>query len=196
LLKDLDDSKLRENTIIIFQSDHGHSVEERAHHGGGSAGHFRGAKFSLFEGGLRVPAIVSWPGTLPEGAMREQLAYGCDWLPTIAELCGAELVNRDIDGKSLAGVLKDENTLTSHSSLEWMTGDPRNPEWAVLKGDWKVLGNVRAVGVEKLSAQDKELFLVNLHEDPSETVNLRDSSADILKELLSVRSNELKALRP
>ena len=70
LLTTLDRLKLREDTIIIFQSDHGHSHEERAHFGGGSAGPYRGAKFSMFEGGLRVPAIISWPGKLPEGAVR------------------------------------------------------------------------------------------------------------------------------
>ena len=47
---------LRENTVVIFQSDNGHSTEERAHFGGGSAGPYRGAKFSLLEGGIRLPA--------------------------------------------------------------------------------------------------------------------------------------------
>ncbi|HBU60760.1 MAG TPA: sulfatase, partial [Verrucomicrobiales bacterium] len=61
LLATLDRLKLREDTIIVFQSDHGHSHEERAHFGGGSSGPYRGAKFSMFEGGLRVPAIISWP---------------------------------------------------------------------------------------------------------------------------------------
>ena len=66
LMAKLDALGLRERTIVIVQSDHGHSTEERAHFGGGSAGPYRGAKFSLFEGGIRVPAIVSWPGHLPQ----------------------------------------------------------------------------------------------------------------------------------
>ena len=76
----------RDNTIVIFQSDHGHSTEVRTFGGGGSAGPYRGAKFSLFEGGIRVPAVISWPGHLPEGVTREQLSHSCDWLPTRAEL--------------------------------------------------------------------------------------------------------------
>ncbi len=89
---------------MIVQSDHGHSTEERAFWGGGSAGIYRGAKFSLFEGGIRVPAIMSWPGHLPENEVRSQVAHGCDWLPTIAELCGAKLPAVMLDGKSLAAV--------------------------------------------------------------------------------------------
>ena len=81
LLATLDRLKLRKDTIIVFQSDHGHSHEERAHFGGGSSGPYRGAKFSMFEGGLRVPAIISWPGKLPEGAVRDQVSHSCDWLP-------------------------------------------------------------------------------------------------------------------
>ena len=91
LIAELDALDLRERTIVIVQSDHGHSTEERAHFGGGSAGIYRGAKYSLFEGGIRVPAIVSWPGHLPEGEVRGQIGHGCDWLPTIAELCGVAL---------------------------------------------------------------------------------------------------------
>ena len=94
LLEKVDSLGLRERTIVIVQSDHGHSTEERAFWGGGSAGIHRGAKFSLFEGGIRVPAIISWPGQLPENQVRSQAAYGCDWLPTIAELCGADAACR------------------------------------------------------------------------------------------------------
>ena len=56
---------LRENTLIVYQSDHGHSVEERTFGGGGNPGPYRGCKGSLFEGGLRIPSVVSWPGSDP-----------------------------------------------------------------------------------------------------------------------------------
>lgn len=99
LLKKLDDLGLRQRTIVAFQSDNGHSTEERAHFGGGSAGPYRGAKFSLFEGGIRLPAIISWPGQLPEGEVRDQVVHACDWLPTLAELCGVKPLQTDLDGK-------------------------------------------------------------------------------------------------
>ncbi len=60
--------------IVIFQSDHGHSVEQRTFGGGGNAGPFRGAKFSLFEGGIHVPAIINWPGQLPAHKVNNQMA--------------------------------------------------------------------------------------------------------------------------
>ena len=94
VLKTLDRLGLRENTIVIFQSDHGHSTEERTFGGGGNAGPYRGAKFSLFEGGIRVPAMISWPGRLPENEVRGQLGTGCDWFPTIADLCGIEFAEK------------------------------------------------------------------------------------------------------
>ena len=86
-MENLDELDLTNDTIVIFQSDHGHSEEERAHFGGGNSGPYRGAKFSLYEGGIRVPAFASWPGKIPSGAVRKQIATSPDWLPTIASLC-------------------------------------------------------------------------------------------------------------
>ena len=106
LLDKVEQLGLTGQTIVIFQSDNGHSTEERAHGGGGSAGPYRGAKFSLFEGGIRLPGMISWPGHLPEGEVRGQLAHACDWMPTIAELCRVKLLNEDIDGKSLVAAIR------------------------------------------------------------------------------------------
>ena len=134
LIAELDALGLRERTIVIVQSDHGHSTEERAHFGGGSAGSYRGAKFSLFEGGIRVPAIVSWPGHLPEGEVRDQVAHGCDWLPTIAELCGVPLPKVHLDGKSL--VRGDPIGRRAHA--------PRRPALAARRELGRALGRLEA----------------------------------------------------
>jgi arylsulfatase A-like enzyme len=140
LLAEVDALGLRERTIIAFQSDNGHSTEERAHFGGGSAGPYRGAKFSLFEGGIRVPAIVSWPGTLPENEDRGLMAHAADWLPTLAELCGITPPAVHLDGRSLAAVLRDPKAPGPHegSALHWQVGEGRNADWAVREGDWKL----------------------------------------------------------
>jgi len=66
----VDELGLRDNTIIIFLSDHGHSVEARTFGGGGNAGPFRGHKFTLWEGGIRVPCVISWPGHIQSQARR------------------------------------------------------------------------------------------------------------------------------
>src|SRR5262249_23949617 len=138
LLRKLDALGLRQRTIVIVQSDHGHSTEERAFFGGGSAGIYRGAKFSLFEGGIRVPAMISWPAHLPENEVRSQLAYGCDWLPTIAELGGAKFPAVTLDGESLVAVIKDTKAPSPHAVLHWQIGR----SWAVREGDWKLLFDV------------------------------------------------------
>ena len=91
LLKKIDELGIQDNTIIVFQSDNGHSTEQRAHFGGGSSGRYRGAKQSLFEGGIRVPAAISWKNNIPKGQKRNQFAVNTDWMPTLAELCGIEL---------------------------------------------------------------------------------------------------------
>jgi arylsulfatase A len=183
LIGTVDRLGLRKNTIIIFQSDHGHSHEERAHFGGGSSGPYRGAKFSMFEGGLRVPAIISWPGSLPEGAVRDQVAHGCDWLPTIAELTGSKLLQKDIDGKSIVGVIKNDKAKTPHDVLHWQTGRGRQPRWAVRQGDWKLIGNPQDTSNKApLTAKDK-LFLVNLKESVSEMKNLAANHPDITQRL-------------
>lgn len=172
LLTKIDDLGLRGDTIIIYQSDNGHSTEVRAHNGGGSAGAYRGAKFSLFEGGIRLPGIISWPGHLPEGAVRGQTVHGCDWMPTLAELCGIPLLDTDIDGKSMASVIQSPDTPTSHDVLHWhLAGAPS--QWAVRQGDWKLIGNVNeGDNINKLNPDDKKLFLANLAQDPSESKNL------------------------
>lgn len=166
ILQKLTDLKLRENTIIVFMSDHGHSTEERAMNGAGFAGPFRGAKGCLFEGGLRVPAIISWPGHLPQNQTRHQMGVGTDWFPTLAELCGISLSNDQLDGKSLVSVIT-ANAASPHQTFQWIFGK----QWVVREGDWKLLGNpVDKSNKGKLTPEDN-LFLVNLSQDSTEMKN-------------------------
>jgi len=194
LVAKLDALGLRENTIIVFQSDHGHSTEIRAFGGGGNAGPYRGAKFSMFEGGIRVPAIVSWPGRIPEGQVRGQLAHGCDWMPTAAELCGVKLLNTDIDGRSLVSVLNSADAPSPHETTHWQTGTGKNAQWAVRHGDWKLIGNPLDTGNTGLPAPDGPLFLSDLADDIGET---RDHSAEhpeIVADLLKRRERWIKSI--
>ena len=203
LLRRVDQLGLRERTIVVFQSDNGHSTEERAHFGGGSAGPYRGAKFSLFEGGIRLPAIISWPGQLPEGAVRGQLAHGCDWLPTVAELCGVKLLQPDIDGRSLVRVLKSADAPSPHDRLLWHVG-AKNPQWAVREGDWKLIGNAWdtasgvswAAGASEKRTERFPLFLANLADDVSEKKNRVADHPDVVARLKKIHDDWAAPLSP
>jgi arylsulfatase A len=183
LLAAIDRLELTGHTIVVFQSDHGHSHEERAHFGGGSAGPYRGAKFSFFEGGLRVPAMIAWPGTLPEGAVRGQVAHSCDWLPTLAALCNAPLLEADIDGVSLVEVIRSPDAAPPERVLHWQTGQGPAAPWAVRDGDWKLLGNPNDTSNRAPLTDADRRFLVDLATDPSEMTNLVERHSDVATRL-------------
>lgn len=175
-----------ENTIIVYQSDHGHSVEERAFFGGGDSGPFSGAKFSMLEGGIRVPAIIRYPQKLPQNELRNQWANSIDWMPTLAALAGIDLApGHQIDGKNLVPVLLDPNNPSPHETMYWGTGLPENENhpWAVRKGPWKLIGNPSdPTGNLQFSEADK-LYLVNLETDSTEVRNLAPRHPEKAEEL-------------
>ena len=194
LLEEIDSLGLRDDTIVVFQSDHGHSVEERTFSGGGNSGPYRGAKFSLFEGGIRVPAMIRWPGRIPAGEVRDQFAVSVDWLPTLAEYANVPLPKRKLDGKSLAKVIHLGRAQSPHTEFHWMsTGS--NPQWAVREGDWKLIGNPRDPTRKSPLGKDDKLFLVNLSLDVGEQKNLRYTHPDELKRLKSIHDRWVKDLR-
>jgi arylsulfatase A-like enzyme len=191
LVKHLEDTGLRKTTIIIYQSDHGYSCEPRAHGGGGSAGDLRGAKFSLFEGGMRVPAVISWPGHLPQGEVRKQFVHGCDWMPTIAQLVGVD-PPADIDGRSIVSVIKSAAAPSPHDVVHWTIGKA----WAVRQGDWKLMhGTWDPSNKAKMSDADKKAFLSNVIEDPTEMTNLADKHPDIVQRLQKLHDDWAQTLK-
>jgi arylsulfatase A-like enzyme len=183
LLAHLDRLGLREDTIVIYQSDHGHSTEERAFWGGGSAGPYRGAKFSLYEGGIRMPAIISWPSHLPEGAVRAQMAWGCDWLPTLLELCGLPPAGHTIDGKSIAAILHPAESPGPHETLIWAWADWNRPQWAVRHGEWKLLGRPWDTTKSNETKPEEGTRLYNLAQDIGEQTDLSAQHPHIASDL-------------
>jgi arylsulfatase A len=182
---------LRKNTLVIFQSDHGHSTEERAFWGGGNAGPYRGAKGCLFEGGIRIPSIVSMPGTIPQGQVRDQMAIGCDWFPTIATYCGAKLPARQYDGKSLTDVIASSDAESPHNHLFWLLGNPKSGQWAVRQGPWKLLGNARDRGIPKNAPPIDKLFLANLDLNKGEAKNLKSQYPEVVAKLQAIRDKHV-----
>lgn len=179
LITKLEESNLLNNTIIVFQSDNGHSTEKRAHFGGGNSGIYRGAKQCLFEGGIRVPAAISWKNKIPKGETRNQFAVNTDWMPTLAELCGIKLDTTKIDGKSLVPIINDSKQNTAHTTgYCWKF----NEMWVARKGNWKLIGNPYDSSMKDYKFNSKR-WLVNLENDPGEQINLADKYPNMVFEL-------------
>ena len=182
LLDTLDARQLR-NTIVFFQSDNGATQEVRADHRGrpyrgGSNGSLRGHKGSLFQGGIRVPAIMRWPARIPAGRVVDALGLGMDILPTVMKCAGGN-PPPDVDGLDLMPAISG-GAETPHKSTFWSYAG----QSCVRAGDWKFLRNPR----EALDAPPgTEEWLVNLKEDPAEKVNRlaadSDRAADLRRQL-------------
>jgi arylsulfatase A-like enzyme len=160
----LSKSGLEEQTVIWFTSDNGPLGQM-----GGSAGPFRGAKHSLWEGGIRVPAIVRFPGKLSAGAVVDMPAATRDILPTLCEAAGLEISKRDrIDGESLWPQLCGKAN-PSQRTLCWsyVRESHATREQAVRRGRWKWLNG--------------ELY--DLESDPGETKNLAEAKPEIASQL-------------
>lgn len=164
ILAALDEQGLRDDTIVVLMSDNGHSEEPEGV--GGSAGPFRGAKKTLFEGGIRVPCIVSAPGRIPRGQVRRQMGSAMDWLPTLADYCGLDTSKLALDGRSLRDVIGADEP-SPHPALHWMLAT----QWAVREGDWKMIST------------GESMFLADLRNDPGESLNLADHRPDVISRL-------------
>jgi len=182
LLQKIDELGLRENTIIIFQADQGHSEEERGFGGGGNSGPYRGSKFSVFEGGVRVPAFISWPGHIPVNEVRDQMVANIDWFPTLAEYCKLALPDRKIDGKSIVKVINSAKEKSPHSDFYWQSlGTKEAPQWAVRDGNWKLLHN--PIEAKQNELNENKFMLINLKKDIGEKINLAAEHPDIVERL-------------
>jgi arylsulfatase A len=151
---------LDRRTLILFMSDNGPHVEGGAdpeffHSSGG----LRGVKRDLYEGGIRVPMIARWTGTVPAGRVSGHVWAHWDILPTVAEVTGVR-PPKDIDGMSMVRALKGVKQPT-HEFLYWEFHE-RGFQQAVRMGDWKA---VRL-------AKDQPLELYNLRTDPGEKTNV------------------------
>ena len=171
LLKEL---KLDENTIVFFTSDNGPvSVGGRDHKFFSAAGSLRGQKGNLFEGGIRVPTIVRWPGHIQPGTVSDAVWAHWDVLPTCAEIAGVE-PPRNIDGVSILPTLigKDQPKLDDRF-LYWEYGRNKQFTQAVRKGDWKAL----RIGL------DGPVALYNLKTDVAETTDIASQNPNVVAQM-------------
>lgn len=172
VIEALRESGQYENTLIIFSSDNGGHLPSQANNGP-----LRDGKQSMYEGGLKVPTAISWPGKIPAGSVAEQMNLSMDIYPTLLEIAGLE-PQQPIEGRSFLPVLLGEDAPAEERTLyftrrEGGTRYGGQSIYAVRKGDWKLLQN----------SPYEHYELYNLIEDPQEKNNLMDSEEEKYREL-------------
>jgi arylsulfatase A-like enzyme len=185
ILDALERTGKRENTLILFLSDNGgqHSWHSNTEYRGkyadkphsvlGNNYPLRGWKGDLYEGGIRVPAIVNWPGKLDPGEANFPM-HMSDWLPTLCHLTGIkkDLEGLNLDGKNIWPFLSRGQQMDEKRTIYWKT----NQTYAVREGNWKLL-------VHRKSGQT-ELF--NLENDFRETRDLSSVNPEKVKYLMNL----------
>lgn len=171
-----------ENTLIIFTSDNG------PHREGGhdpayfnSNGSQRGFKRDLYEGGVHVPMIARWPGTVPAGSETDHLSAFWDVMPTAADLAGVSAPD-GIDGVSFLPTLLDEKGQKDHDYLYWEFHEMKG-RVAIRKGKWK------AVRYNMALDPDSPLELYDLSVDPAEQNNISAQHPEVVAELNALIKN-------
>lgn len=204
ILRSLKELGLDKNTLVIFTSDNGPNTGK-----GGSAGPLKGGKGSTLEGGVRVPFVARWPGTIPAGTEIDEAITGMDLLPTLTKLAGGEVPDdRVIDGKDIWPLLAGKpNAKSPHDAIYYLRG--RGVD-GIRIGDWKYRTATDKPPKEKRSkrqpaaeSKPKKVSvetLYNLSDDIGEQTNLIDEHPEIaqrLKRKLASFETELrKNLRP
>ncbi len=178
---ELEKRGLLENTLIYFQSDNGPSRESRNWldgnedlYYGGSTGIFSGHKYSLFEGGIRIPAILCWKGTVGSRVV-DAPHIATDIFPTVLDICGGDVSKYDIDGISLKPMLTGEGEAL-HEYIFWEMDGPT----AVRKGRYKLVLNGR---LDEGETPRADVFLSDLETDPSEKHNLAGEMPELCDEM-------------
>ena len=182
---------LAENTLVIFTSDNGPWLIFGAH--GGSAGLLRDGKGSTFEGGMRVPGIMWWPGQIRGGTVTSEMASTLDVLPTVASISGAKLPkHRNLDGHDLSSFLRGKGP-SPRQSMFFYRGTKL---YAVRKGAFKAHFYTKpAYGGGKEMAHNPPL-IYNLDIDPSEKYNIAKSNADVIADLTKLANDHKSSMKP
>jgi arylsulfatase A-like enzyme len=163
ILATLDRLGLRENTIVIFTNDNGGEWLS-------DNGPLFQNKMSAFEGGIRVPAIIRWPGRIPAGRVTSQVGITMDLTASILAAAGARIPPElRLDGMDLFPVLREQSPLVERT-LFWRTFGPR-PQRAVRSGDWKLV------------ADGNRFMLFNVRDDIGERRNLIRERPDVARRL-------------
>lgn len=172
------------NTLVIFMTDHGGDYEF-----GGSNKPFRGEKATLFEGGIRVPCLMRWPGKIEAGSTSDAVLSALDLFPTLCALAKVDYSAHQLDGQNITGILTGIQKDLPSRELFWHTGshaELKRGTWTALRqGDWKFL---------ETSKGDQHLF--NLAQDLHEKADLKEQHPELFNDLRKRRDALLKECLP
>jgi arylsulfatase A len=191
LMATIDELNLRDDTLVMFTSDNGPAITNWHPHG--SAGPLRDKKGSMYEGGIRVPGILRWPGHTQPGTVCDEPVSGVDLLPTLCEITGIGVPgDRAIDGTSFLPIFEGDS-IERKTPLYWQFNYARSkPKVAMRVGDWKILATLTEPeskpvaditdglqqGIKRAELDSFELY--NLREDVGETTDLAEQQPERL----------------
>lgn len=189
VLQKLRELGIERETLVFFSSDNGAMSE-----GGwsrqyfNSSGDLRGGKRDLYEGGIRVPLIAWWPGSIAPRSTSEHTSAFWDFVPTVCQLAGRPSP-ADSDGISMLPALRSEGNQPEHEYLYWELYEQGGKQ-AVRKGDWK------AVRLNVMSDSNEKVELYNLRLDTREEKDVSENHPGIVAQLIGLmesahRDNEL-----
>lgn len=184
IMQTLKELKLDENTLVIFTSDNGAAS--------GSAGPWRGKKGSNYEGGVREPCMMRWPGKIPAGTTCDRIAGNIDVLPTLAKISGAALPERTLDGRDISALMFDPQAAPARDVHLYFLANEKLQ--GIRMGDWKLLLTPPNQGNKKAQAkkakadtnQDNKPAgpeLYHLADDPAETKNVAAAHPEMVAKL-------------
>ncbi|NSL90119.1 sulfatase [Chitinophaga sp. Mgbs1] len=193
VMRTLEENGLTDNTLVIFTSDNGPWLSYGNH--AGNTGGLREGKGSTWEGGIRVPCIIRWPGKVPAGAVCNKMAATIDLLPTVAGICGAKLPQRKIDGVDVKSLLFNQPDANPRDELAVYYGV--NSLEAIRKGPWKLVlphkgrtYKLNLPGYDGFPGATPDvpvgMALYDLRRDPGETLDVQQQFPEEMKALLLI----------
>ncbi|MEC8825847.1 MAG: arylsulfatase [Verrucomicrobiota bacterium] len=185
----IDELGLTDNTIVVFSSDNGttHLKNEVDYDFFASVGELRGLKGQLWEGGIRVPQIVKWPGKVEAGSTTDQVTGFEDWLPTLLDLIGAgEAVPEEVSGISIADtLLGNEQEERGFLYREFQGYRGQQAVW--LGNRWK---GIRTDILKKGNKEPLKIELFDMESDPSESTDVAAANPEMVSEIKALMSSE------
>jgi len=194
VLDTLDKTKLADNTIVIFFSDNGGNMYSRVEGRPPTNNHpLRGGKGIIYEGGVREPCVVVWPGAVKPGSRSSEVISSIDWYPTMLAMAGIKpRPGQQIDGVSILPVLKGAGKLDRDAVFchypHYVPATGNLPATSVRQGNWKLI-RLYGQGPGRTCAYE----LYNLADDIGETKNLAAAMGDKVKALDALIAAHLKA---